>query len=295
MKIGITPINSARYIEDQVALVDFVQMVEELGYESVWTFEHVIVPNNYESVYPYNPSGKLGLKGAHSFVDPLFGLTFIAGATKKLRLGTGVNILPQVNPLYTAKFASSLDHLSNGRFMFGVGVGWLEEEFNAIGVPFENRGKRTDEYIDAMRAAWRGEMVEYRGEFVDWHDFQMLPTPVQAPRGVPGVPLIIGGTSPVAIRRLVARGDGWYVIHKDLEEFKTHMDSFRAECDRQGRDPSELEITAYWNHSREGTESVEEYRREGVSRLLVNADALRMGDKPADALERFAAEVLTAL
>ena len=100
MKIGITPINSSRYIDDPVAMVDFVQMVEDLGYESVWTFEHVIVPNSYESVYPYNPSGKLGIKGAHSFVDPLIGLTYVAGATKKLRLATRpCDILCQVSTM----------------------------------------------------------------------------------------------------------------------------------------------------------------------------------------------------
>ncbi|MDH4146982.1 MAG: LLM class F420-dependent oxidoreductase [Acidimicrobiia bacterium] len=295
MKVGVVPVNGGPFIEPGV-LTSFAQLVESLGYESVWTFEHVIVPDQYSSVYPYNPSGKLAISGSDRFVDPLVALTWVAAATERLRLGTGVNILSQANPLYLAKWASSIDHLSGGRLMLGVGVGWLREEFEALGVPFERRGPRADEYIDAMSAAWRGETVEYRGEFVDWHGWSMQPTPTQRPgrSGDPRVPIVVGGTSPAAIRRLVARGDGWYVIHKDLDEFRTLMAAMRAECERQGRDPSELEITAYWNHHREGLDGARAYEEEGVHRLLVNTAALRMG-KPFEAVQRFADEVLSQL
>ncbi len=124
-----------------------------LGYESVWTAEHVIFPKEYASIYPYNPSGKLRFKPDDPIIDPLVTLiTFIAAATQKLRLGTGINILPQTNPLYLAKWCSSIDHLSKGRLILGVGIGWLREEFEALGVPFERRGKRADEYMEALRA-----------------------------------------------------------------------------------------------------------------------------------------------
>jgi probable F420-dependent oxidoreductase len=214
----------------------------------------------------------------------------VAACTTTLRLGTGVNILSQTNPLYLAKQASSIDHLSGGRLMLGLGVGWLREEFDALGVPFDDRGPRADEYIDAMTAAWSGEPVNYRGRFVDWHGFRMLPTPAQQPR----IPIIVGGTSAVAIRRVVARGDGWYVIHRDLEHFRSLMAKLRTECDRQGRDVAELEITAYWNHHREGVDGAKEYADAGVDRLLVNVQALRMG-KPVEAVRRFADEVLPLL
>ncbi|MFN0025823.1 MAG: LLM class F420-dependent oxidoreductase [Acidimicrobiales bacterium] len=289
MHVGVVPINSAAFIEPAF-LTQFVQRLEALGYESVWTFEHVILPDVYESKYPYNPSGKIALSGTNAFVDPLIALTWIAACTERLRLGTGVNILSQVNPLYFAKWASSIDHLSNGRLMLGLGVGWLREEFDAIGVPFDDRGPRADEYIDAMTAAWTGETVTFKGQFVDWHDFRMLPTPVQQPR----VPIIVGGTSAPAIRRVVARGDGWYVIHRDLDHFKELMGKLHAECDRQGRDPAELEITAYWNYTREGLEGAAAYKEAGVQRLLVNTAALRMG-KPLEAIERFAEEALSQL
>lgn len=289
MKIGITPINSATYL-DPGFMRSFAQEAEELGYESLWTFDHVIIPENYDSEYPYNSTGKIAIPTDRGFTDSFITLTYIAAATRTLRLGTGVNILSQMNPLYLAKQASSIDHLSEGRLMLGLGVGWLAEEFYALGVPFERRGERADEYLDALRAIWTGEEVSFKGDFVDWQGFRMLPTPAQSP----GIPLLIGGTSPPAIRRLVARGDGWYVIHKDLDEFRSHITKMRAECDRQGRDPATLEITAYWNYSREGLEAVEVYRELGVSRLLVNVAALRMG-RPEEAVKRFAEEVMSQL
>lgn len=289
MKVGIVPINSAAFIKPGV-LGSFGRLVEELGYESVWTFEHVILPAAYDSVYPYSPTGKIAVAGSDSFVDPLIALTWIAATTTTLRLGTGVNILPQANPLYLAKQAASLDHLSNGRLMLGLGIGWLKEEFDALGVPFERRGARADEYIDAMTAAWTGELMNFTGEFVDWRGWQMQPTPVQKPR----IPIVIGGTTPPAIRRVVARGDGWYVIHKDLDQFRDLMAQLRAECDRQGRDIRELEITAYWNYGREGLDGAKAYEDAGVDRLLVSVAALRMGD-PETAVRRLADEALAEL
>ena len=158
MKFGIVPINLQEFTNPEV-VIPFVQRAETLGYESVWTAEHVIIPKAYTSVYPYNPSGKVPFASDAAIIDPLIALTFIASATTRLRLGTGVNILPQMNPLYLAKWASSLDHLSRGRFMLGVGIGWLREEFEAIGAPFANRGKRADEYLQALKAVWSGEDV----------------------------------------------------------------------------------------------------------------------------------------
>ncbi|MGI9597718.1 MAG: LLM class F420-dependent oxidoreductase [Acidimicrobiales bacterium] len=286
MDVGIVPINAGPFL-DPGRLVEMARLAEELGYESMWTFEHVIVPEHYQSRYPYRPTGKLAVDGDAHFVDPLIALSFVAAATDRIRLGTGVNILTQTNPLYLAKQASSIDHLSNGRMMLGLGVGWLREEFEALGVPFEQRGARADEYIDAMRKAWSGQTVEHGGQFLHWHGFKMLPRPVQRP----GVPIVVGGTTDAAIRRVVTRGDGWYVIHKDLDHFKDNIERLRRECDAQGRDPEELELTAYWNHHREGLEGLDVYREHGVGRVLVNLAALRMG--PADeAARRFADEVL---
>ena len=286
MKFGIVPVNLREFTDPEM-LIPFVQRAEAHGYESVWTAEHVIIPKQYDSVYPYNPDGKLPFKPDAPIIDPLVALTFIAAATKKIRLGTGVNILPQMSPLYLAKWVSSIDHLSQGRLMLGLGIGWLREEFAAIGVPFERRGKRSNEYLEALKAVWTSEEVNYQGEFINWQGFSMRPKPAQPG----GVPLVIGGISQPAIRRTVKYGDGWYVIGKDPDDYRTHMQALAEECERQGRDISELEITAYWNYYTEGLESLGVYEELGVHRLLVNMHALRAGDVTV-AMERFAEQVI---
>jgi probable F420-dependent oxidoreductase len=287
MKFGIVPINVDVFAEPDM-LVPFVQRAEAFGYESVWTAEHVIIPKQYSSVYPYNPNGKVPFRPDAAIIDPLIALTYVAASTKRLRLGTGVNILPQMSPLYLAKWASSIDYLSKGRLMLGVGVGWLKEEFEAIGVPFTGRGKRADEYLQALKQVWTGEEVNYHGEFLQWQGFMMRPRPAQPA----GIPLVIGGVTPAAIRRLVRYGDGWYVIGKDLDDYRAHMRAFHDECQRQGRNPSEIEITAYWNYYGEGRESLAVYRELGVHRLLVNMRALRDRDVTT-AMERFGEDVVT--
>ena len=133
------------------------QVAESAGVESVWTFEHVIVPVDYKSKYPYSPNGKMGAAPETNFIDPLIALAVIAAQTKTIRLGTGVNILSQTNPLLMAKQVASLDLVSNGRFMLGVGIGWLQEEFVAMGIPFERRGARFDDYVVAMKKVWSGD------------------------------------------------------------------------------------------------------------------------------------------
>ena len=170
MKVGIIPINIGVQAGEQI--VEIAQLAEGLGYESVWTFEHVIVPVDYESKYPYNDSGKMGAPPETNFVDPLIALTAVAASTSTIRLGTGVNIFSQVNPIYIAKQAASLDFMSNGRFMLGVGIGWLKEEFEALGVPFERRGARFDDYVEGMRKIWSGDVVEHQSDFISWSNFQ---------------------------------------------------------------------------------------------------------------------------
>ena len=294
LKVGIVPVNAGPYLAPGF-LGRFAKAAEDLGYESLWTFEHVVVPKDYESVYPYSPTGKLALVHSSAFVDPLIAIAWAASVTERLKFGTGVNIVTQVNPLYLAKQAASIDFLSGGRLLLGLGVGWLREEFDALGVPFDRRGERADAYLDAMRAAWTGENLDISNDFVDWHGFQMQPPPVSQVEGRGNaVPILIGGTSPAAIRRVVARGDGWYVIHRDLDHFDELMAALRAECDRQGRDPATLDVTAYWNHQREGLDGAEHYRQAGVGRLIVNAAALRMGST-MEAIERFATEVMSQL
>ncbi len=283
MKFGLIPINIG--VESVEQLVGTAQLAENSGFESVWTFEHVIVPVDYESKYPYDASGKMGAAPESPFVDPLLALTAVAAATKTIRLGTGVNILSQVNPLYMAKQAASLDFISQGRFMLGVGIGWLREEFEALGVPFERRGARFDDYVVAMRKVWSGEVVEHQSDFINWSGFKSYPLPVQKP-----LPLVMGGAAGKIYERIAKFGDGWFAPIGDPAELKEALTKLRAACDAHDRDMSEIEITTMWP-GRGGKEAVEVMAEAGAHRLVVPIFAL--GANPIEGIQKLAEEVIS--
>jgi probable F420-dependent oxidoreductase len=283
MNLGLIPINIG--IANLEQMVGMAQQAENLGYESVWTFEHVIVPQDYSSKYPYHPSGKMGADPETPFVDPLIALTAVAGATSTLRLGTGVNILSQVNPLYMAKQAASLDYLSNGRFMLGVGIGWLREEFAALGVPFERRGARFDDYVVAMKKIWSGEEFSHHSDFINWEGFKSFPVPVQKP-----LPVIIGGAKGKIYERIARHGDGWFAPIGDPAELTTALGALREACDANDRDFSEIEITCMWPGIG-GTEAVQALADVGVSRLVVPVMGL---PDPMEAMQKISEEIIHA-
>jgi probable F420-dependent oxidoreductase len=190
---------------DPEVLVRVARAAEEAGFESLWTGEHVVLPDPQAPPSPAPPE--------LAMLDPALALAYAAAVTRRLRLGTGIVILPQRNPLVLAKELASLDVLSGGRLLFGVGVGYLRPEFEALGVPFERKGARTDEYLDAILALWTQEKPRFAGEFVSFSGVNAFPRPVQRPHP----PLVIGGHSPGAFRRAVRRGSGWYGFFDDLE------------------------------------------------------------------------------
>ena len=282
MKFGLIPVNIGAQSAEQ--MIGMAQLAEAKGFESVWTFEHVIVPLDYQSKYPYNESGKMGADPEANFIDPLLALTAIAGSTSKLRLGTGVNILSQVNPLYMAKQAASLDMLSGGRFMLGVGIGWLREEFDALGVPFEKRGARFDDYVAAMRKVWSGEVVEHQSEFINWSGFKSYPIPRQNP-----LPVVMGGIKGKIHQRIATLGDGWFAPVGDPAELTAHLGKIRVECDRIDRDFSEIEITCMWPGAG-GAEAVAALEAAGAHRLVVPVMAL--GADPVAGISKLAEELI---
>jgi probable F420-dependent oxidoreductase len=284
MKVGLIPVNIG--VPSVEAMLAIAEKAEQVGIESVWTFEHVVVPVDYHSKYPYSADGKMGVTPETNFIDPLVALTAIAARTKKIRLGTGVNILSQTNPLYLAKQAASLDFVSKGRLMLGLGIGWLKEEFEAVGVPFEKRGARFDDYVVAMRKAWSGEVVEHESEFVHWTGFKTYPIPVQRP----GVPIVIGGNKGKAFERIAKLGDGWYAPTANIAQLEPMLKELRAACAKVGRDPKTVEISCMWIPAMEGPDVVKRYADLGVSRLIVPVMAL--GGVGPDVIERFANEWL---
>lgn len=289
MKFGFIPINIGESARPDV-LARLVQKAEAVGVESLWTFEHTIVPLEYSSKYPYNASGKMAADPDTEFVDPLIALAFAAAHSTTIRLATGVNILAQANPLLLAKQAASIDHLSGGRLMLGFGVGWLEEEFRAMGVPFEKRGARADDYIAAMKKVWSGEVVEHESEFLHWTNFKSYPLPVQRPHP----PLIIGGDSGPALRRVARLGDGWFAVDNKPERLAERLKELAQLAKEAGRDPAKIEISLFWTRFSEGLDSVKRYADLGVSRLIIPWRTMGVTNG-ADGLDKLANEVIAKL
>jgi len=283
MKFGLIPVNIG--VDSAEQMIGLAQVAEGAGYESVWTFEHVIVPVDYQSKYPYDESGKMGAEPETIFFDPLIALTAVAAQTRTLRLGTGINILSQANPLYLAKQAASLDVLSNGRFMLGVGIGWLQEEFSAMNVPFEKRGARFDDYVAAMRKVWSGDVVEHQSEFLNWTGFKSYPLPAQNP-----MPVVIGGTKGKIHERVARFGNGWFAVTSEADELAGHLGKIKARCEEFGRDFSEIEITCFWPGTG-GKVAVKNLEDVGVHRLVVPVMAL--GEDPVAGITRLAEEVIS--
>ena len=284
MKLGIIFANAGPFGEPE-GLVQLARTAEEIGFESLWTVEHVVVPKGYESRYPYSSSGKMPGPEQIPIPDPFVWLAYAAAVTERIRLATGVLILPQRHPLYVAKEVATLDRLSRGRAILGVGIGWLEEEFRALGIPFAERTARTEEAIEALRSLWSDGPSEFSGRSYRWAALESNPKPLQRPR----VPIHVGGHVAGAARRAARLGDGFFPARSDrLPELLREL---RAECARIGRDPREIEITAG------GAPTLDEVKRlrdQGVARFVMPPPAFAP-DELRKGLERVGDEILARL
>ncbi|HAE54438.1 MAG TPA: LLM class F420-dependent oxidoreductase [Acidimicrobiaceae bacterium] len=278
MKFGLRYCNTDKYAANTALAVELVQAGEEAGFESAWTVEHTVIPSGYESVYPYSESGKIA-GGAEDLIlpDPLIWMAHMAGATKSIKFGTAILILPQHSPVVCAAQVATLDYMSGGRALLGIGVGWLKEEFDAIGAPFERRGIRTDEYVAAMRALWANDCASFEGEFVQFKDTYCLPRPING-----SVPIIVGGDTDYAARRAGRLGDGYFPARDTPQE---RIDLARRTAEQCGRDPDALEITMPMP---EDPDDIPNMKARGVDRLVVPVTAMAgmptLIDSPEDAL-----------
>ena len=265
MRFGIAFANSGPLAEGPVA-AGCMRAVEAAGFDSVWTVEHVLVPVDYESTYPYAKGGRMPGGETSAIPDPLVWLAYVAAATETLLLGTGILILPQRNPAVVAKEAASLDRLSGGRLRLGIGVGWLEEEFDALGVPFAGRGKRTDAYVAAMRALWTGEQVTLDDGYQRWDKAVSLPTPTNG-----SIPIVVGGHSEAAARRAGRLGDGFFPGKGSPQQLAHLFQVMRDAAEQAGRDPEAIEVTASTRDlaGPDPLGAVQEMAALGVHRLII--------------------------
>jgi probable F420-dependent oxidoreductase len=248
--------------------------LEERGFESVWVPEHVVLFDDYASEYPYAPDGKFPSGGDTGLLEPLTALTYLAALTDTLRLGTGICLITQRNPVYTAKQVADLDVLSGGRVEFGVGVGWLEEEFDVLNMPFERRGNRAREHIAVMKSLWTDETSSFEGELYNLPECRFYPKPVQTPHP----PIHFGGETNAAMRRTADLGQGWFGFNRRPEEVPEALARLDNALDENGRSRDELTITISPYFQETTTADLERFAALGVDRLVVVAFAFTVDD-----------------
>jgi probable F420-dependent oxidoreductase len=262
MKFGLMYANAGPFAFPEM-LTHLATTAERCGVESLWVVEHVVIPVGYESKYPYDPSGKIPAPEQIPMPDPLIALAYAAAVTTKIRLATGILILPQRHPFYVAKEVASLDVLSHGRMILGIGVGWLKEEFDALGIPFDERGARTAESVRAIRSLWKPEAEPFQGKFFRWGKVESHPKPVQQP----GVPIVVGGHTELAARRAARYGDGFFPGVAEEDKLVWLLGIMRDECKKLGRDPSTIEVTS--GRAAPDADGVKRLHDLGVSRFMV--------------------------
>jgi probable F420-dependent oxidoreductase len=286
MKFGIAFANTGPFVRPEGAAA-IGEAAEQAGFDSLWTVEHVVVPREYASTYPYSPKGKMPGGSDFDIPDPLIWLTWVGARTTTLSLGTGILILPQRNPVVLAKEVATLDMLSGGRMLLGVGIGWLEEEFEILGASFPERARRTEEYIGAMRALWSQDAATFEGETVRFAEAISRPRPVDR-----AVPIHIGGHTPAAARRAGRVGDGFFPGKGDIPALVGEM---RKAAEEAGRDPDAIEVTTGGTRIAGGGEAaLDEIGRLaelGVTRVVVPPLSYDPG-AIGDTLARFGDDVI---
>ena len=257
---------------------------EDLGFESIWYAEHAAVPVHSDSPFPAT-GGEIPWTYSH-FTDPYIALARASGVTTKIKLGTGITLVPERNPLLLAKEIATLDRYSGGRFLFGIGTGWLKEETEMMGGDFEHRWTQTREAIEVMKELWTKEEAEYHGRYFDFPLVRSYPKPVQNPYP----PIILGGMARNVLRRVVTHADGWLpnrVTPAEVEESRKKLDAMAAEA---GRDPKSITISVYGQLPER--DIVHSLLNAGADRVVVRPEHVETEKEMGEQLERMAEAVL---
>jgi len=286
MNVGFFGLNVG--IDRPEAIIKMLKTAEQLGYESVWTGEHLVVPENADPASPYPPQ--------MPFMDTIATLSFAAAHTSTLKIGSGLVVLPMYNPIVLAKQLASIDVLSKGRLMVGLGIGYMKEEYDALGIPFKERGARGTEHIDVLKALWTQEKPAFTGRFSNFSDIQSRPQPVQKPHP----PLHIGGLSDAALLRAVRQGQGWYGTFQDIPGTADFLKKINALIDSGERPEAlgKLEISVTPSFPLDKS-SLQEFEALGVDRLIIMRDFVEQisnwGESIEDDIIRFLEESAKAI
>jgi probable F420-dependent oxidoreductase len=308
MKLGVFLPVSGR-AAGRKTLMEAARQAEALSYDSVWSADRIIIPWEIQTPYPYSKAASFIVPPERPFFDPLTCLAFLAGCTENITLGMSVMVLPYRHPLYWAKIATTIDQLSSGRLIMGVGVGWMEEEFAALGAPFKERGKVSDEQLRMLDTLWHDEHVTFEGEYYRCRDIAFVPKPFQSPR----IPLWVGGEGKLAQRRAGRYGDAWfpYFVRVTPKALAAGFENVRSEARAAGRDPSQIalacclpiELTAGDVRQEEDylkgsisqvTEAIQKFAAIGVTHIGLQFMFPHYPER-REQIERFAKEALPAL
>jgi len=285
-------------------LTQAAQSAEQQGFDSIWSADRVVTPWQINTFYPYSENHEFIVPPDRPFLDSFTCLAFLAGCTEKIMLGISVLVLPYRHPLYWARVAASIDRLSKGRLIMGVGVGWMEEEFAALGVPFKERGKMTDEQLEIVEKLWSEEHISYEGQFYSIQDVAFHPKPIQR------IPIWIGGEGMAAMRRTAKYGDAWFPYYIDITaaQLRERFDTIRRMAAEAGRNPDQIQLaccraievtrdavpqeeTRLRGTPEQLIEALNAYREAGVDHIALQFMVPRWPDR-VEQIERFASEVM---
>jgi probable F420-dependent oxidoreductase len=284
MRIGMTAVGIGKAARPQTIRA-VAENADRLGFGTLWAPEHVVLFDEHQSKYPYSTDGRFLAGSTIDLLDPFIGLTYAAAYSKRIRLATGICLVPEHNPLVLAKVIASLDFLSGGRFALGVGIGWSSEEFAALGIPFERRAQRTTEYIEVMRKLWAEEKSTFDGEFVRFSEVRSFPKPAQR-----RIPVIFGGESMPALRRVARIGDGWFGVNLNPEQAREKIATLHTLMREAGRDPKELDISISPYHNRITPDDLRRYHELGVKEFVPFVQLPRTDEEIPRFLEQVARE-----
>ncbi len=308
MKFGVFLPISGR-AAGPATLMEAARQAEALGYDSVWAADRIVIPWEIKSTYPYSKEQSFIVPPDRPFFEPLTCLAFLAGCTEKVKLGMSVLVLPYRHPLYWAKIATTIDQLSRGRFVLGVGVGWMHEEFDALGAPFKERGQISDEQLMLLHRLWEDERVSFNGRYYRFEDIAFYPKPLQKPR----IPIWVGGEGTHAQRRAGTYGDAWfpYFVRITPKELANRFDNVRRRAGEAGRKPDDIkfacclpiELTpkpvaqepdSLKGSSEQVAEALKKFQDVGVVHIALQFMVPHWPERQVQ-IERFAREVVPAL
>ena len=279
MKVGV----STALHSNSINIAELARKAEEVGFDSFWLPEHPIIPVNTDSKYGGTPDGSIPPQMA-DMGDPFIGLAMASATTSRIKLGTSICLVPEHSPLVQAKQIAALDHHSGGRFIFGIGAGWLREETEVMGGDFDHRWTQTREAIEVMKALWTQDEAEHHGRYYDFPAMKVFPKPAQKPHP----PVFLGGNARNVLRRVVAYGDGWFPVRVSPEDVQTARATLDELAESAGRDPKSIQISVYGIADRDTMNRMEEAGAD----MVVSALGSDAGDQVLSAVEKLAEELL---